>query len=105
MKINPAEELLARHMEEANIGFVREFRFAPPRRWKFDFALAAGHPCVAIEIEGGIWSGGRHQRPAGMIADMQKYNHAALMGWRVLRFTTEQVMTGEAIKFIKEVAR
>ena len=58
---------------------------------------------VGIEIEGGAWTQGRHTRGKGFIADMEKYNHAALLGWRVLRFTPQQVLDGTAIAFIKKV--
>lgn len=65
---------------------VRELRFAPPRRWRFDFAFP--DHLVAVEIEGGIYSGGRHTRGKGYEADCEKYNQAvAAGGWRVLRFT------------------
>lgn len=62
---------------------VREHRFLPPRKWRFDFAWPELQ--VAVEIEGGLWTGGRHSRGAGMQADMTKYNEAARHGWRVLR--------------------
>ncbi len=60
-----------------------EFRFHPDRRWRFDFA----HPQTrtAIEIEGGVWNGGRHTRGKGYISDCEKYNTATLAGWRVFR--------------------
>jgi len=46
---------------------------------------------VAVELEGGAYSGGRHTRGRGFSADCEKYSTAAAMGWRVLRFTGEQV--------------
>jgi very-short-patch-repair endonuclease len=81
-------------------GWEREYTFAPGRRWRFDFANPA--LMLAVEIEGGIWSGGRHTRGSGYTADMTKYNRATLLGWRVLRFSTEQVKSGEAIKMVQE---
>jgi len=62
---------------------VKEHRFHPVRRWRFDYAWPDRK--IALEVEGGVFTGGRHSRGAGMIADMQKYNTAALLGWRVLR--------------------
>lgn len=85
----------------------REFKFCPDRRWRFDFALInyqlGVHCNTGIEIEGGAFTQGRHTRGNGFIADMEKYNHAALLGWRVLRFTPAQVRDGTAIAFIRKV--
>lgn len=66
-----------------------EYRFAPPRRWRFDFAWPS--QLVAVELEGGLWNGGRHNRPRGYIADMDKYNAATVAGWRVLRYTGQHL--------------
>lgn len=62
-----------------------EFRFHPPRRWRADFAHEAAR--VLIEIEGGVWSGGRHTRGAGFEKDAEKLNQATLDGWAVFRLT------------------
>jgi very-short-patch-repair endonuclease len=70
---------------------VREHRFEPLRKWAFDFAWPALR--VALEVEGGVWTGGRHTSPAGFLADCAKYNHAAALGWRVLRVTPDQLCT------------
>ena len=59
------------------------------RRWRFDFAHRPSK--TAIEIEGGVWSGGRHTRGSGYVGDCQKYNEAALLGWTVLRLTPELI--------------
>lgn len=66
-----------------------EYRFYPPRRWRFDYAIIDLK--IAIEIEGGAYSGGRHVRGKGYIADMEKYNRATIEGWRVLRYTPQQI--------------
>ncbi len=77
---------------------AREFKFHPMRKWRFDFALP--DLLIAAEIEGGIWRGkaGRHTSPQGFIADCEKYNEAQMMGWMVLRFTTQQVSNGYALE-------
>lgn len=77
---------------------VREFKFHPDRKWRFDFAYPEEK--VAIEVEGGIWSGGRHTRGTGFEGDCEKYNAAALAGWRVFRFTTGMVTAGNAITIL-----
>jgi len=80
---------------------VAEFRFAPPRRWRFDLAWPGRS--IAVEQEGGVWIQGRHSRGAGMVKDMEKYNEAARMGWRVFRFTPQQIKSGEAYQFMRRV--
>ena len=61
-----------------------EYRFHPTRRWRFDFAWPELK--IAIELEGGVYSRGRHTRGKGYEQDCEKYNQAVLHGWRVLRF-------------------
>ncbi len=68
---------------------VEEHRFHPVRKWRFDLAIPSA--LVAVEIDGGVWSGGRHSGGAGQIKDMEKLNAAAILGWRVLRFTPQQL--------------
>lgn len=92
-------ETLALHLRAAKVGFTREYKFHPVRKWRLDFALAKG---IAVEVEGGIHIRGRHSRGVGMEADMVKYNSALLAGWRVLRFSTAQVKNGTAIQTIVE---
>ncbi len=61
----------------------KEFRFHPTRKWRADFAHLPSR--TLIEIEGGIYVNGRHNRGAGFAADLEKYFEAALAGWRVVR--------------------
>lgn len=75
---------------------VRQLAPVKGRRWRVDFAWPEAK--LIIEIEGGVWSGGRHVRPAGFIADCDKYNALALDGWRVLRVPGDQVESGQAIQ-------
>jgi very-short-patch-repair endonuclease len=67
----------------------REFRFHVERKWRADFAHLESR--TLIEIEGGIYIQGRHNRPQGFAADAEKYLEAALDGWRVLRLTELQI--------------
>lgn len=81
----------------------REYRFAPPRKWRFDFCWIARK--LAIEIEGGVFSRGRHTRPGGFIKDIEKYNAAASLGWTVMRFTTSQAKSGFALNTIESLLK
>lgn len=78
---------------------VREFRFNPTRRWRFDFCWPEKK--VALEVEGGIWNGGRHTRGSAFIADCDKYNAATLAGWKVYRVTTNHVKSGDVVELIQ----
>lgn len=82
-----------------------EYRFFVGRKWRFDFVAVRHAVKLGIEIEGGAWirGGGGHNRGQGFIDDMEKYNHATLAGWRLLRFTPQQVCDGSAIAFIRKV--
>lgn len=76
-----------------------EWRFAPDRKWRFDWAWPALG--VALEIEGGVWTRGRHSRGRGMIDDMEKYNAAALRGWAVYRVTPDQLYSPETLALLR----
>lgn len=78
----------------------REFRFHPPRQFRFD--LAWPDRKLAVEVEGGTWSGGRHSRGSGMEKDMEKYNLAVIDGWKVLRVNNHHVEDGRALAWITE---
>lgn len=78
-----------------------EYQFAKPRRWRFDFAWLELK--VAWEIEGGTWTGnGRHTSGVGYKKDCQKYNAAAILGWMVIRTTTDMVASGEALESLRQ---
>jgi very-short-patch-repair endonuclease len=70
-------------------GLQREYRFAPPRRWRFDWAWIRTARPLAVEIDGGRFApgGGYHAGDS----DREKLNAAAILGWVVLRFSTQQL--------------
>ena len=79
---------------------VREYRFAPPRKWRLDFAWP--DHLVAVEIEGAVWTGGRHTRGAGFTNDCEKYSAASIAGWTLLRVTGEHIRNGQAIAWLMQ---
>lgn len=97
---NEAGILFEKHLKELGLDCSKEHRFHDTRLWRFDFLILAYR--IAIEIEGAIWSRGRHTRGKGYQADLDKYNHATMMGYRVLRFSTEDVLRGRAKAFLQE---
>ena len=82
-------------------GWAREYRFDPVRMWRIDFAWPQIR--LAVEVDGGNWSGGRHVRGAGFAKDAEKQNAMTLAGWHLLRYTTEMVKTGVAVQQITDM--
>ena len=77
---------------------VPEYRFAPPRRWRFDLAWPA--QMIAFEFEGGVWTGGGHVRGKVYTSNCEKYNEACLREWLLIRATADQVASGDALEWL-----
>ena len=97
------EAALIQQLKTLKIEFVQEFQFHTTRKWRADFHIK--NTKLLIEVEGGIWSGGRHTRGKGYLGDMEKYNAATMLGFQVLRFSTDQVTSGFAIKQIEGLVK
>lgn len=114
MKFNGAHVLFEKHLKELDLYATKETRFHDKRKWRFDFLLyrwsgtgllaaRIAEPLrIAVEIEGAIWSRGRHTRGKGYQADLDKYNAATMLGYRVLRFSTADILRGRAKAFLQE---
>lgn len=81
---------------------VCEYRFHPVRKWRIDYYFEANGRRVGLEVEGGIWSGGRHTRGAGFKGDMEKYNAAAQMGITILRVVPADLLKIQNFDLIKK---
>jgi hypothetical protein len=79
----------------------REWKFEAKRRWRFDYAWP--QQMIALEVEGGVWTGGRHTRGAGFVKDMEKYNRAAVLGWRLLRVTPDKLVSAGTFEMLREI--
>ena len=80
---------------------VAEFKFHDVRRWRADWAIPSAK--ILIEVDGGVWAGGRHTRGAGFISDQEKHNAAAMLGYFVLRFVPGDIRSGELFKVVRHV--
>lgn len=81
---------------------VAEHRFHETRKWRFDYAVPSLR--IALEVEGGVWTGGRHTSASGFLRDMEKYNEAELNGWVVLR-CTPKTLWSDGIRLIAEAVK
>ncbi len=81
-------------------GWQCEYRFDPKRRWRLDFAWPDSK--IAVEVEGGIWTDGRHTRGVGFEMDCVKYANLAIAGWRLIRCTPGQIKSGMALDWIQQ---
>jgi hypothetical protein len=94
------EDLLIFKIEEAKLPAPkRNYIFHHVRKWELD--LAFPELKLAVEVEGAVWTRGRHTRGGGFIEDCDKYNEAAFLGWRVLRVTRFHIENGKAIEWIR----
>lgn len=125
-KSSRIEELLASKLDAVNIPYEREYRFAAIacggtgkgcrerlrlaclKDWRFDFMLRkpdciadiADIPGIAVEVEGGAWSGGRHTRGKGFHDDLIKYSSAMRLGWMIYRCDADMIRSHHAIQTI-----
>jgi very-short-patch-repair endonuclease len=99
----PVIDFITVMQAETKMKPVQEYRFHPVRRWRFDYALPELK--IAIEVEGGVFTRGRHTRPTGYINDLEKYNHASLMGWTLLRVIPGQLYSTQFMQLIKDAIK
>lgn len=77
-----------------------EHKFHPDRGWRFDYSWPEIK--VALEIEGGVFVGGRHTSGMGFVEDMEKYSEAATLGWLILRCQPKDLLTIKVLDRIKK---
>lgn len=99
VKIDP-KKIFAAQLKMSGIeNPFREYVFHPTRKWRFDYCWPQHK--IALEVEGGVWTGGRHTSGAGFMGDMEKYNEATALGWRILRITPSQLSKTATVELIK----
>lgn len=79
---------------------VTEYAFHPERGWRFDFAWPEYK--LALEVDGGVYTGGRHVQPQGFLKDKEKFNNAAPLGWRILYCTPRSLVSFGMAELIKK---
>lgn len=69
-------------------GWIYEYKFDSVRRFRFDYANLRLK--IAIEMEGGIFTGTGHAKTGRYLKDLEKYNMAGIKGWIILRYAHGQ---------------
>lgn len=82
---------------------IEEYVFHPGRKWPFDFAWVQQK--LALEVEGGVFTRRAHGSITGILRDIEKYNQAAVDGWRVLRVIPDDVLTLKTCRMIRDALR
>lgn len=82
---------------------LKEYKFDSKRRWRFDYCFPDYK--LAVEVEGGVWIQGRHNRASGFVKDIEKYNKATILGYKVIRVLPENLFKLETIEMIKEIIK
>lgn len=79
----------------------QQIQFIPGRRYKADFLF--NDAMLVVEVDGGAYIRGRHNRAAGRSADCERDILAILNGYTVIRLTTNMVKNGDGIKYTKKI--
>lgn len=97
------KELLGRWLGNCDVTWTGEYRFHPTRKWRFDWASPIIR--LAVEFEGGVFTGGGHTRGDHYTSDAEKYSEAAILGWIVIRCTAPMVRDGRAFDLIERAIK
>jgi very-short-patch-repair endonuclease len=98
---NPAERTLAYQLAADGIRAKQNYRFSPPRKLEIDVAIPEFK--IGAEVDGGVYDRRAHGSIEGILRGMEKHNLLTIQGWRVLRFTPDQVKRGDAVQGIKDL--
>ena len=84
---------------------VFEHRFHPVRKWRMDIAFwnDADKDGVAIEVQGGLWIRGGHNRGAQMKSDWEKLHEAQKLGWKMIYCEPKDLLTTETAQLVKDL--
>jgi hypothetical protein len=84
-------------------GMVQQWMPFEDVGYAFDFAWPDRNPIILVEVQGGIWSGGAHVRPKGVLRDIDKHNRAAMAGYLLLYVTAESISNGTAVAMVEDI--
>ena len=77
--------------------YVCELCGAKKRRFRFDYCWDE----IALEVQGAIFTHGRHTRGSHLLSEYEKLNLAVIEGWAVLFCTPSQITDGSIFPVIR----
>jgi very-short-patch-repair endonuclease len=92
-----------------------EFRWHPSRQFRADYCWP--EPMLILEVDGGVFGkgkpcplckrrqGGAHSSIKDILRDMERANAAAMLGWRFLRVTPDQMNDGTALTLVERALK
>lgn len=93
--------ILLQQLELCGItSFVREYRFHPVRKWRWD--VSSPELMIACEVQGATYVSGKHTRGAGYANDCEKLAEAQLLGWTVFWFPSDWIASGKALAYVEK---
>lgn len=97
--MSAAEDELAFSLRAVKIPFEQQVRlWCWHRRWRCDFLVDER---LIVEVEGGLFSSGGHNRGAYIEDTMEKLATALGAGYSALRVSPRHIKDGRALKWIE----
>ena len=87
--------------KETGLEIIAEFKFCKTRRFKSDYYIPELK--LLIEKEGGIYTGKAHGSITGILRDIEKYNLATILGYKILRYQPKDLMSYKTIEDINKI--
>lgn len=89
-------------LEASGLEYESEYIFSQERKFRFDWAVP--QLLVAIEYEGIFSEKSGHTTLSGYKKDVEKYNLATKLGWKILRYTADNYLDVENdLVFFKKI--
>ena len=95
---------------------IEEYRFCPERKWRADFVWLFNNQLykvdplldkvtrykgVILEINGAVWTKGKHTYGKQLLDEYEKLNNASLDGWILIQVGNYHMKTGQMIEWLK----
>lgn len=79
---------------------VAEFKWHPTRKFRADYAWPEHR--VLLELQGGVYTFGKHGRGSGIVKDMEKVSEASALGWLTIQILPKDLMSVKTTNYVKQ---